>query len=59
MYHGLICFWLPMVGLSDLGRENGQATGLFWTSTLSFTVLIHIVSLKLMLESGYWTVVNM
>lgn len=58
MYHGLVCFWLPMVGMNDDGVE-GQATGLFWTSTLSFTVLIHIVSLKLMLESGYWTVVNM
>jgi phospholipid-transporting ATPase len=59
IYHGLFCFWLPMVGIGDLGNEEGKAAGLFWTSTLSFTILIHIVSLKLMLESGYWTGVNL
>ena len=58
IYHGLLCFWVPCAGMGDLGGEDGQATGLYWLSTLSFTVLIHVVSVKLMLESGYWTVAN-
>ena len=52
--HGLICFWIPAQGY-----QSEKDPGLWLTSTLSFTLIIHVVTLKLFLESVHWSLVNM
>jgi len=52
--HGLICFWVPAQGY-----QSDKDSGLWLTSTLSFTLIIHVVTLKLFLESIHWSLVNM
>ena len=59
VYHGALCYWVPFVGLADPVEDDGKNHGLWWTSTLSFTLIIHIVTLKLYLESAYWTKVSL
>jgi hypothetical protein len=31
---------------------------MWWISTLSFTLIIHVVTLKLFIESVYWNKIN-
>jgi phospholipid-transporting ATPase len=57
-YHGALCFWIPFAGLSDPVDSTGLNNGLWWTSTLTFTLIIHVVTVKLYLESGYWTKIS-
>jgi magnesium-transporting ATPase (P-type) len=52
--HGLICFWVPAPGY-----QSDKDCGLWLTSTLSFTLIIHVVNLKLFLESIHWSLVSM
>jgi len=58
VWHGLICFWLSFQGLGFAVNSNGWDTGLWWISTVSFTMVIHVVTLKLFIESIYWNKVN-
>ena len=57
LWHGAICYFLPMYGLSKISGEYGD-TGLWWTSTVSFTMIIHVVTYKLFVESVYWNLIN-
>ena len=59
LYHGNLCFWVPYLGFQKAIEEDGKEAGLWLTSTLSFTLIIHVVTCKLFLETGYWTGVNM
>lgn len=59
VYHGALCYWVPFVGLSDPVDSQGLNNGLWWTSTLTFTLIIHIITLKLYLESYYWTKISL
>ena len=59
IWHGLCCFWLPLYGLSLSVDSSGHDAGLWFTSTISFTLVIHVVTLKLFTESIYWNKVNM
>jgi phospholipid-transporting ATPase len=59
IYHGNLCFWVPYIGFEKGIDSEGRDTGLWLSSTLSFTLIIHVVTYKLFLETGYWTVVNM
>ena len=59
IFHGVLCFWVASAGLGSASSEDGSDTGLWLTSTLSFTLVIHIVTYKLFLESVLWTKVNM
>ena len=58
MWHGLICFWLPFQGLGFAVNGKGWDTGLWWVSTVSFTMVIHVITIKLFVESIYWNKVN-
>ena len=59
LYHGNLCFWVPYLGFQKAIEGNGKEAGLWLSSTLSFTLIIHVVTGKLFLETGYWTGVNM
>ena len=58
IWHGLICFWVPFQGLGFSVNSSGWDTGLWWISTVSFTMVIHVVTIKLFVESIYWNKIN-
>lgn len=47
-------FWLPVMSLNKGMGKEGHEPALFWISTVSFIMLIHIVNLKLLLTSYFW-----
>jgi hypothetical protein len=58
IFHGLVCYWVPMLGYQSTVDSTGQDSGLWWVSTLSFTLIIHVVTIKLFIESVFWNKVN-
>lgn len=59
IWHGTVCFWVPVLALTDPMDSSGLNSGLFLTSTIAFTLVILIVTLKLLNESLYWSYLNM
>lgn len=59
IWHGSLAFWVPILGLTDPMDDTGLNSGLFLISTISFTLIIFIVTLKLLNESLYWSYLNM
>jgi hypothetical protein len=58
LFHGLLCYWIPTAGFASHVDESGIDTGLWWVSTLSFTLVIHVVTIKLFIESVFWNKMN-
>ena len=57
MWQGVISFYIPYVGLQ--GPSFDSFTQEHWMiSTLSFTVIVHVVTAKLFLESQFWNWIN-
>jgi phospholipid-transporting ATPase len=56
-WHGLVCYFVPMTGM-EYFPDSGRDTGLWFVSTVSFTMVIHVVTFKLYIESVYWNKVN-
>jgi phospholipid-transporting ATPase len=52
-------FWLPVLSLSNGTDSEGHEPWLWWVSTVSFTMLIHTVILKLLIISHFWTTISM
>ena len=48
-------FWLPTMALDRGMGADGHEPWLWWISTISFIMLIHIVNLKLLMVSFFWT----
>jgi hypothetical protein len=48
-----------MLAFNGCVSAECQDTGLWWVSTLSFTLIIHVVTMKLFLESVFWNKVNL
>ena len=59
IWHGLVCYWVPVLAFDGAVGYDGKDTGLWWVSTLSFTLVMHIVTYKLLLESIYWNKINL
>jgi phospholipid-transporting ATPase len=58
-FHGVVCFWSTMIGVSEIVDETGKTSGLFWTSTISFILVIHTITYKLYLETCSWNWLNL
>lgn len=54
MWHGSVSLFLPFVAMAYAVDDDGRDTGLWWVSTLSFTLIIHIISFKMLMVSSYW-----
>lgn len=59
IWHGILCYWLPIIGIDGTLDDTGVIVGLTYVSTLSFTMIIHLITLKLFLESVFWTKISM
>ena len=54
MWHGSISLFLPFAAMAYAVDDDGRDSGLWWVSTLSFTLIIHIISFKMLMVSSYW-----
>jgi phospholipid-transporting ATPase len=58
--HGGLCYAVPMLEFSTQAKDkDGLDGGLWFISTISFTLVIIIVTVKLLMESCYWNKVNL
>ena len=55
IWHGTICFWIVLSSSSTAIDSSGEMKHLWWVSTISFSCVINIVTLKLFIENLYWT----
>lgn len=59
LFHSFVCFWFVMLSFKNqFPYENGRAMDLFSMGSLSFTCVVVVVTLKLGLETRFWTWVN-
>ena len=58
LYHGWVCFFIPLLGLKDVQDESGVSSDHWYMACVSFTLCVHVVTYKLFLESYYWNVIN-
>lgn len=59
IFHSVICFFVPVFGLHAGINSSGEIPWLWFVSFSSFTVLIHTVNLKLIIESNFWNKYSM
>jgi phospholipid-transporting ATPase len=59
--HSIIAFYIPMFLANDVNESKGDGNILnHWQlSTISFTTVILMVNLKLLIMSNFWTIVNL
>jgi magnesium-transporting ATPase (P-type) len=58
IYHGFVTFFIVQNGFQGIGSDNGQTNEHWFLSTVSFTILLHIATYKLLLESYYWSMIQ-
>jgi len=56
--HGLLIYIIPVYGLKNSAGSSGLTLDHWTLSTLSFTLMIQIVSYKLLLLSEFWNIIN-
>ena len=54
IFHGSLCFWIPIFSFKDPIATDGCANGHWFISTFAFTLVIHVIIYKLMVESVQW-----
>lgn len=57
--HSTLAFYLPTLGLFDIVGSNGSTFTHWHISSVSFCFIIHIVTLKLLIISNFWNIVNL
>jgi phospholipid-transporting ATPase len=54
IWHGSVSFWIPISMSQQSMGNDGEIKNLWWVSTLSFSLIIHIITLKLYIENMHW-----
>jgi magnesium-transporting ATPase (P-type) len=57
--HGTICYFLPELTLKDTYDDSGKTLNHWYKSTVNFSLIIHVVSYKLLIISDFWNWVNL
>jgi len=52
--HGCFCFWVPVLSFTKASGESGMTTDHWLVSTICFSAVVHVVVLKLFIETVYW-----
>ena len=52
--HSILCFIIPAYGLQSIVSKDGITMNNWEISTVSFSMIIHVVSIKLLLISNFW-----
>jgi phospholipid-translocating P-type ATPase (flippase) len=58
-FHSICAFYLPNIGLYDIINSHGDTLGHWYISTISFSCIVHIVTIKLLLISNFWNFLNL
>lgn len=56
--HALIAFYIPVVALEGIVSSDGSVFTSWQISTVSFTLVIHVCTLKLLIISNFWNIIN-
>ena len=54
LIHSILCFTIPAYGLKNIINNKGDTMNNWKISTVSFSMVIHVVSIKLLLISNFW-----
>lgn len=54
MWHGAICYFGTVQGLRGPVDSTGMTQSHWYTSCLAFTLIMHIITGKLFIETVYW-----
>ena len=54
LIHSILCFMIPSYSLKNIVNDNGDTMNNWKISTVSFSLIIHVVSIKLLLISNFW-----
>lgn len=57
-WHGLVCFYLPMYGLQGVSDASGVVREHWYLSTVSFSIILHLVTYKLFVDSYFWNLLS-
>jgi hypothetical protein len=57
MWHGCVCFYLTLIGFGGPGDTNGLTYENWYYSTIIFALVIHVVTLKLFVDTHYWSLI--
>ena len=59
-WHGSLCYWVTVGAFGyESPNPDGIDSGLWWVSTLAFTLVIHLVTFKLFIEISSWSLLVM
>jgi len=53
LFHGVLCYYIPSLALGVVDT-TGMGKDSWWHSTVSFTLLIHVVTYKLFVDVRAW-----
>ena len=59
LFHSILCFYIPTLGLKGYTDINGTTMDNWRIATVSFTLVIHVVSMKLIIISEFWNKINL
>ena len=59
LIHSILCFYIPACGLRGYTDINGSTMDNWRIATVSFTLVIHVVSMKLIIISEFWNKINL
>jgi phospholipid-transporting ATPase len=54
IWHGLVSFFLPMYSTRAV-LGDGMTSEHWYSSTIAFTIIVHLVTMKLFIESIFWS----
>jgi len=61
LWHGLLCFFVPIFGLTGAtpNSEDGRTFDHWYYSTISFALILHLVTFKLFVDSSFWNILSL
>ena len=58
LIHSILCFVIPAYGLKTVINKTGSTLNNWKIATVSFSMVIHVVSIKLLIISNFWNIIN-
>lgn len=59
MWHGMLCFFVPIFGLNGVTPDDGRTMDHWYYSTVSFALILHLVTFKLFVDSSFWNLLSL
>ena len=57
LLHGILCYYIPIMGLAVV-NSSGVSMDNWWHSSVSFTLVIHLVNYKLFVDCRVWNLLS-